>query len=513
MLEFFIISSLINAFIFALMGFFVLLNNRKKKNNILYFFFCFAVVGWSISYALWLKSVNEENALFWTRMLNFFAIFIPLFFCHWVFNLLGLDKKKGHKIFLFLVYSAAAFFSAFAFHPYYVARVEPKLFFPFWPMPGKIHPYYLITLWGMALTYSWWSFYKRLKTSFGSQKTQIKYILISLPIGFGGGFTNFFLWYGIPFPPYFNVFVSVWGLSFLYIVFRYSFMEIRSVLSRAVIYIFAFSPVALLCFAFSYLLQFIGSNFAVFFLAAGLGISSILLYSRSICFFEKIASRYFYNSFYALKEKVSFFSEKINQMIEIEKLSFYVISSLKQALKMEKAAIVLKDSEKEKFFIKKQEGLDGEKINSLLDLNSGFLLFWLKKSKKALLREKLDILPEKFKKEEKNIAQEKFGKIKEKMKEAGIEIAAPLLVENKLIGAIFLGEKTAGKIYSSQEVKLLESFAVQASVAFNNSLAYEELAKRKEELERFYNLTIGREVRMAELKEQIKKLEERNKII
>ncbi|MFA5742669.1 MAG: histidine kinase N-terminal 7TM domain-containing protein [Candidatus Paceibacterota bacterium] len=37
-----------------------------------------------------------------------------------------------------------------------------------------------------------------------------------------------------------------------------------------------------------------------------------------------------------------------------------------------------------------------------------------------------------------------------------------------------------------------------------------ELAERNEELEKFYKLTIGREVRMAELKEKIKGLEEKN---
>jgi len=41
----------------------------------------------------------------------------------------------------------------------------------------------------------------------------------------------------------------------------------------------------------------------------------------------------------------------------------------------------------------------------------------------------------------------------------------------------------------------------------NNAIALDQVEKRKTELEKFYKLTIGRELRMAELKEKIKELE------
>jgi len=41
--------------------------------------------------------------------------------------------------------------------------------------------------------------------------------------------------------------------------------------------------------------------------------------------------------------------------------------------------------------------------------------------------------------------------------------------------------------------------------------AYEDIKKRKEDLEKFYKLTVGRELRMIELKKEIKELEEKIK--
>jgi len=75
------------------------------------------------------------------------------------------------------------------------------------------------------------------------------------------------------------------------------------------------------------------------------------------------------------------------------------------------------------------------------------------------------------------------------------------------IGAIILGKKSHKAGYSSQELKLLSNFSAQASIALNNAIALDQVEKRKVELEKFYKLTIGRELRMAELKEKIKELE------
>ena len=41
------------------------------------------------------------------------------------------------------------------------------------------------------------------------------------------------------------------------------------------------------------------------------------------------------------------------------------------------------------------------------------------------------------------------------------------------------------------------------------ALSHSEVEKRKADLERFYSLTVGRELKMAELKKKIKELEEK----
>jgi len=79
------------------------------------------------------------------------------------------------------------------------------------------------------------------------------------------------------------------------------------------------------------------------------------------------------------------------------------------------------------------------------------------------------------------------------------------------VGILFLGEKLSGNPYSREDIKLLDSISYQMAISLQNSLLYEEIKKDKEVLERFYKLTVGREVKMAELKEKIRGLEEKLK--
>jgi len=52
-------------------------------------------------------------------------------------------------------------------------------------------------------------------------------------------------------------------------------------------------------------------------------------------------------------------------------------------------------------------------------------------------------------------------------------------------------------------------FSYQTSIALHNANLYSEIKKRKEELERFYRLTVGREMKMVELKKKNLELEQR----
>jgi hypothetical protein len=235
MLHLFSISGFVNGITFAILALLVFFNNPKRKLNRLYALFSFSVVFWAISYGFWLLSKDYETALFWARMLDFGSLFIPIFFCHWILTFLEIEKERKNKIILTLGYLITLFFALFAFTPYYVSRVEPKLFFPYWPMPGILYHFYLLLGWGGLLSYTFYQLWKAYKKTSGYKKEQLKYVLIGGLTGFAGGGTNYFLWYNIPIAPWGNPLVLVWAIVFPYIVLRYRFMDIKVILTEILV--------------------------------------------------------------------------------------------------------------------------------------------------------------------------------------------------------------------------------------------------------------------------------------
>jgi len=509
----FSLSGFVNAIVFIVLGLLVFLNNPKRKVNQLYFSFSLSVVFWATSYGFWSLSRDYSTALFWARMLNFGAIFIPIFFFHWILVLLEIEKEKKNRIILIFGYLATLFFALFGFTPYYVRDIELELFFPYWPKPGILHPFYMLICWGVVFGYGLSRVWKAYKTTSGHKQIQIKYVLIAIILGFGGGLTNFLLWYGIPLAPWGNPLVASWAIVLSYIVLRYRFMDIRWILGRTGIYILSFLTIFLYVFTLFFLNQKMGMALPVFVLGLLSSLTSVLLFLYFFRLFERIAAKYFYYTYYNLKLTLQRLGKQLNQTIELDKLTTLINRSLLDALKLDKVGIILRDPETGIFKPQQLIKLKEEEITSLLSLKDNFLQKYLQKEKKALVREEIPFLIEE-KEKRKEITEkekEKLTSLKEEMEKRDIALFLPLFIKEELIGIIILGNKLSGEAYTVQDLDLLTTLASQAAIAFNNALSYTEIEKRKEELEKFYKLTVGRELRMIELKKEIKKLEEKLK--
>ncbi|NOZ48462.1 MAG: transporter substrate-binding domain-containing protein [Chloroflexi bacterium] len=94
-------------------------------------------------------------------------------------------------------------------------------------------------------------------------------------------------------------------------------------------------------------------------------------------------------------------------------------------------------------------------------------------------------------------------------------LVAPLVIDDQVFGAMKLNR--LGPIFEATDLALAETFAACASIALRNARLYERVIrdtddmekrvhKRTEELQAFVDLTTGRELRMAELKQVIKQL-------
>jgi len=86
------------------------------------------------------------------------------------------------------------------------------------------------------ICYSWYLLIKELgKTKEKIKKQQIKYFLLGTSIGFTFGSTNYFLWYGIPIPPYLSILVSMYIVFTALAILKYHLFGIKVILSEILI--------------------------------------------------------------------------------------------------------------------------------------------------------------------------------------------------------------------------------------------------------------------------------------
>ena len=209
-------------------GFFVLFGNRKNKINISFFIFTCLVSLWSLSYYFWQITPSASSALFLTRLLMAFAIYIPVAYTQFVFEFLSLKKN----IFIFFSYLVFTVFLYFDTTPFFVKTVIPYLGFPFWPVAGLVFGIFLF-IWWLYILYALYLLFQRYKNTSGNRKLEAKYLLIGIAIAFLSGSSNFLMWYHIPVPPFLNILSPIYVAMTAYSIVRFQSFNVKLVEAQA----------------------------------------------------------------------------------------------------------------------------------------------------------------------------------------------------------------------------------------------------------------------------------------
>ncbi|MCL5411968.1 MAG: ATP-binding protein [Patescibacteria group bacterium] len=482
-MNYYLISALINFISSFALGGLVLYRNPKGIVNSTFALFAFSAVLWSFSYYIWQTASTAQTALFWSRALMAFAIFIPIFYLHFVFAFLGvLNEKKKFLIFSYFLF--ICFFLLNLLTPQIVSHTEPLLEFPFWPIPGSFF-HALLLVWLGYMTYSIHLLYRAYRDSIGLKKQQVRYLLLSMLIGFGGGITNYFLWYKIPIYPLGNILVSVDVAVTAYAIAKHRLLDIRFVIARTVAY-----SLLLLIIASSYtiaMLVFSSYFFGDTFQGNQLLVSTFFTIIVAFTFqplrkaLEHTTDKFFFKGMYETHDLLAKLSHIMATTLLLDTLTEKVLHELVTQMRISRGAFVLMN-----------------KGDVILIETSGYTkppgfthhqLFTLESAGKTLVFEEME-----------------DGTLKDLMRKLDLTVVIPLKTSEKEVGLLMLGEKLSGDIYSDQDIKVLEILAPEISVAIQNSLSYEEIRR--------FNITLKVEIDHAtkKLRETNEKLQEVDKL-
>ncbi|MCP4481759.1 MAG: diguanylate cyclase [bacterium] len=458
-------SAAINFLISIFCGIYIFKAHLYPDSNKIFSIFCFTVAFWAFGYFFWQISTTPKEALFWSRIVMLGATWISTTYFH--FAVKYTYSLKKYKQWIFLGYSLSFLFSISVFTKYFISKVEPRMFFKFWPVPNILfHP--LLLMFVIYIFYSQLIIWQSRKYHNGNSivKNQSLYMIIGATIGFISGSTNYLLFYNIQFPPYLNILVILYLVAIVYSLtnylsdFRMTFKKILNEL----IYLFAVTIIAI------FIINKIGHNVSVL-------ATFVFLYTALILYGHKYLVKKLNKNLNQNMKKsdikefirqikyLSTSKEVIEKMIVFFNKSFHLKNS---TFFMRKKW--LKHFKEVSFSDKFPHNIKSEKKELNLSnpaisyLNDNYLPH-------TIIMKDLLTLNNNHKKNQKT--NKLFLNLLETL---NATILCPFYFNRNLIGLLFLGEKTTKNMFSNDEKIIIENTieAIEQKLVYTMSLEYQE---------------------------------------
>lgn len=149
-----------------------------------------------------------------------------------------------------------------------------------------------------------------------------------------------------------------------------------------------------------------------------------------------------------------------------------LLSKINEGLEISCGTVFLLDKKIEGYKFIDSYGLNSDIVNNIVFSWEDDLLKYLGSSEVFLYKNKYMELSDK--------TQEKLNKLK-------AHICIPMVVKERLIGLLILGEKKDKKKYSNLEIEFLQQISTNATILVENMFLYREVFNQMQELENAYN--------------------------
>ena len=460
---FYIYSSLLNVLSMAGFGLFVYLKNKKKLTNKTFGLLCVSTAIWSLGLFFCHLCKDGTTALYCNRFLvHAVAIFIPTFYFRFI--LAFLEKLKEKRRALLFTYASSLFLFLFSFTPFLVKEMKPDATYRFWPVPGPAYPLFLLHFLGIV-AYVCYLLLKLYTQASGFRRNQIKYILLATLVGFGGGSTNYFLFYNIPIHPFGHPLVALYPLVLCYAIVKYRLMDINIVVNKAIVFTVLVGLLLTLHTALTTLLKPVVGTFTALAISviAVATIALILCTSRNGI--AKLFNSLVYHGKYDYQQVLKEATKALITKVELNELLEHIVKLVAENIGVRRVSLFLQDEPSGDYHIAASYGIDNESKKRFILRADSDTISWLRENRSSFVREEI----------ERALSDEKFRNVYNGLFKIRAEVVTPLFYQGKLIGAINLDYKNSNQMYTQQDIDILESVAAEAAIAIENARMYKEM--------------------------------------
>ncbi len=223
-------------------GILVCIKSPNNKIKLPFFLWCLFLSIWLMGYAIVYSTNDASQALFLTRIACAVVILFPVFFHHFVNNLLSLKNEKRLLYISYFVGLCLVYFSVTT--NYFIYDVQ-KYFFGFYGKAGTLY-FLALIFFSICLTRPVWLLYRHLKTAKLDplEYARIKYILIGFAIAYLAS-VDFLPKFGIAIYPFGAIFILIWVSIVSFAILKYQILDINIALRKSLIYTILIAAITL----------------------------------------------------------------------------------------------------------------------------------------------------------------------------------------------------------------------------------------------------------------------------
>ncbi len=460
----------ISAFVF---GCFVYFKNARHSVNRAYGLLSLSLVIWGVAYYFWPLPASKLQALVAFRVLHYGAILVVPSYVWFIFALLG--KEGRFRAVIRMSFLAAAPFFLSVPTRFFISDMVPQGIFKYWAVPGILYHVYLVYWFGFTF-FAAWHLFVQMRSSVGSRRNQLRYVLLSSIFGFLGGGTNYLPWYGISVPPAGTILVMAHIVLLAYAIIRYRLMDIRAVITRTGIFAGVYAPILAMPFLLvgygrGMLVALLGENWwwgpllLLGLLATAGPYLYIYLQSRAESLFLREQLRY-----QDILRQTSLGLARIRKPAELFEL---IVSIVSQDGFIPRVAVYLVEGDSKVFVLKAGRDISG--AESRMIGADARCVSWLAREKAALLYEEMRTRTQ----EEPGAPQvEEARCVEREMQSLKAAALIPIFISERLSGIILVGDKRSQKPYLADDLNIYAVLASQAALAIENALLYENIEEQ-----------------------------------
>jgi signal transduction histidine kinase len=450
---------------------FVLVKNPKSHVNRKCAVFFLSVTVWSFFYFVWLMTPAKEPAEFYMRTCMIPVLYMPSLIIHFIDSFLRRQRPKG---FYLANYLLGTLFALTAYSPLYATGVSRHLVFPYWLIPGPVF-HLAITHFAIIVCYSFYLLYRAFREAQGIVRHQILYVYTGTLVGFISGSTNYFCWYRVPIPPFLNIFVSLYVFLIAYGIVRYRLMDITVAVTRTGILIGVYAlvlivPVALATVFRSSLIALLGPRWWL--VPQGVFATLALAGPFAYLFFQRKAEARLLREQRHYQATLLNAAKGMTQVRDLQHLLSLIVHILTRSMKLTHAGAFMEDGRSGQYVLQASRHRDVLVKGLTLDQDDP-LITWLKQERVSVVCEEIRQMVN---------GTVSPASIEATLKRIGASVVVPSFAEDALIGFLVLGDKKTRRMYSQDDLNVLQTLANQAALAIQNAQFYEELQRKTAEL-------------------------------